>query len=61
MKKNVNRHGPRPLLNTRHFAEPPFFSLYTTFNIAANLRVWYAAVTQSFFSLSTGKKTRQYI
>jgi hypothetical protein len=35
-EKNVDRyglmHGPRPLLNNRHLAEPPFFSLNTTFN-----------------------------
>jgi hypothetical protein len=28
MKKNVDHHGPRPILNNRHFAEPPCFSLY---------------------------------
>jgi hypothetical protein len=32
-KKNVDRHGLRPLpvLNNPHLAEPPCFSLYTTF------------------------------
>jgi hypothetical protein len=29
---DIDRHGPRPLLNHRHLAEPPPFSLYTTFN-----------------------------
>jgi hypothetical protein len=30
-KIDLYRHGPRPLLNDRHPAEPPPFSLYTTF------------------------------
>jgi hypothetical protein len=28
MKMNVDHQGPRPLLNNRHVAEPPCFSLY---------------------------------
>jgi hypothetical protein len=28
MKKNVDHHGPRSILNNRHVAEPPCFSLY---------------------------------
>ncbi len=28
---DLDRHGPRPLLNDSHLAEPPPFSLYTTF------------------------------
>ncbi len=27
---DIDRHGPRPLLNHHHLAEPPPFSLYTT-------------------------------
>jgi len=30
---DLDRHGPRPLLNHRHFTEPPTFSLYTTFKV----------------------------
>jgi hypothetical protein len=29
---DLDRHGPRTLLNDSHLAEPPPFSLYTTFN-----------------------------
>ncbi len=32
-KKNVDRHGSKPLLIDRHLAEPPPLSLYTTFNM----------------------------
>jgi hypothetical protein len=28
---DLDRHGPRPLLSDSHLAEPPPFSLYTTF------------------------------
>ena len=31
-KKNVDRHGPRPLPNNRYLSDPPCLSLYTTFN-----------------------------
>jgi hypothetical protein len=30
-KTNVDRHSLTELLNNRHLAEPPCFSLYTTF------------------------------
>jgi hypothetical protein len=30
---DLDRHDPRPLLNHRHLAEPPPFSLYTTFKL----------------------------